>query len=128
MAKVDTMLGEIKGHSVLAESDLVKKLAEAVGVSPAAAPAFPGAHRIVLLHGFCVRRRGAASGEPRQRNSRTQIEAGTCYRTTGPFRASRSRVCNDPGQVVSQRGDVSFSVSLFLARKGCRLRSVRSRR
>src|SRR6266481_2074089 len=37
-----------------------------------------------------------------------QFEAGTCYRFTGPFRAPRSRVCSDPGQVVSHSGDVSF--------------------
>src|SRR5256886_17294077 len=45
---------------------------------------------------------------PRQRNSRTQVEAGTCYRTTGSFRAPRTRVSSDPGQVVSHGGDVSF--------------------
>jgi large subunit ribosomal protein L7/L12 len=57
---------------------------------------------------FFERRRGAGAGGPRQRNSLTQFEAGTCYRLTGPFRAPRSRVCSDPGQVGSHCGDVSF--------------------
>src|SRR5260370_33272210 len=78
------------------------------------------------------RRRGAESGEPRQRNSLTQVKAGTSHRTTGPFRAPRSRVCNDPGQVVSHSGDVSLSLFLrFLPKRdevdhACRLAIITS--
>ncbi|MGB6682094.1 MAG: bL12 family ribosomal protein, partial [Candidatus Acidiferrum sp.] len=39
MAKVDTILEEIKGLTLLEASDLVKKMEETFGVSAAAAPA-----------------------------------------------------------------------------------------
>src|SRR5438270_405982 len=108
MSKVDTILEEIKGLTLLEASDLVKKMEETFGVSAAAAT--------VVAAG------GAAeeAGGPRQRNSRTQVEAGTCYRTTGPFRAPRTRVCSDPGQVVSHSGEVSFLRFSVFCPKGMR--------
>src|SRR5205814_989869 len=121
MSKVDTILEEIKGLTLLEASDLVKKMEEAFGVSAAAAT-------VVAAGGGGAARGGAAQerGEPRQRNSLTQFEAGTYYKILGLFGAPRSRVCSDPGQVVSHSGDLSFLCFSDFAHEGCRLR--RSRR
>src|ERR1700719_1324251 len=210
MAKVDTILDEIKGLTLLEASDLVKKMEEAFGVSAAAAtvvaaggggaagaapaeektefsvvltdvggnkinvikavrevtslglkeakdlvdgapktvkegvnkdeaasikkkfeeagakveiryvagPGLAGVTFELSQYGFSGGGAAHEAGRPRQRNSRTQVEAGTSYRTMGPFRAPRSRVCSDPGQVVSHIGPVSFSVSPYFAPKG----------
>src|SRR5437879_1016500 len=107
MSKVDTILEEIKGLTLLEASDLVKKMEETFGVAAAAAT-------VVAAGG------GGQAGGPRQRNSRTQVQTGTGYRATGPFWAPRSRVSSDPGQVVSRRGAVSFVRFSVLCPKGMR--------
>src|SRR5436853_131968 len=117
MSKVDTILDEIKGLTLLEASALVKKMEEAFGVSAAAAT-------VVAAGGGGAPERG----EPRQRNSLTQFEAGTYYKILGPLGAPRSRVCSDPGQVVSHSGDLSFLCFSDFAHEGCRLRPGRSRR
>src|SRR6202040_474456 len=88
-------------------ASIKKKFEEAgakVEIKKLPAPAWPGSHRVVLR---CIFSSGGAALEaagPRQRNSRPQVEAGTCYKATGPLRAPRSRVRSDPGQVVSRGG------------------------
>jgi len=63
---------------------------------------------------FFERRRGARAGEPCQRNSLTQFEAGTYSKILDPFWAPRSGVRGDPGQVVSHNVDFPFfSFSVF---------------
>src|SRR6266481_2990512 len=105
------------------EAATIKKKFEEAGakveIKKFAGPGYVGRGQAELFCGSVLeRRRGAESGEPRQRNSLTQVKAGTCYRTTGSFRASRSRVCNDPGQVVSHSGDVSFLCFSVFCPKG----------
>src|SRR6266567_2145952 len=162
MSKVDTILDEIKGLTLMEASELVKKMEEAFGVSAAAAtvvaagggggaaagggaPAEEKTEFTVVLTDVggnkinvikAVREvtslglkeakdlvDGAPKtvkegGGPRQRNSRTQFEAGTWYGVMGPFRARRSRVRIDPGQIVWRRGKPSFqSLSVFCPKR-----------
>ncbi|PYU66392.1 MAG: hypothetical protein DMG49_22335 [Acidobacteria bacterium] len=69
---------------------------------------------------FRAAARRKEAGGPRQRNSRTQVEAGTGYKITGPFRASSIRVRIDPGQIGSHQGDVFFLRFSVFCPKGMR--------
>ena len=67
MSKVETILEEIKGLTLLEASDLVKKMEEAFGVSAAAATvvaAGGGAHETSYDVGECRRGCGRAQDQP----------------------------------------------------------------
>ena len=81
MAKVDTILEEIKGLTLLEASDLVKKMEETFGVSAAAATVVAGGG-------------GAAAARhrrKRRRNSRSFSPTSAATRSTSSRRFAKSR-------------------------------------
>src|SRR2546428_698061 len=120
MAKVDTILDEIKGLTLLEASDLVKKMEEAFGVSAAAATV------VAAGGGGGAAAGGGAPAEEKTEFTVVLTDVGgnkinvikAVRGVMGPFRALRSRVRIDPGQIVWRRGDLSFqSLSVFCPKR-----------
>src|SRR5260370_1091018 len=89
MSKVDTILEEIKGLTLLEASDLVKKMEEAFGVSAAAAT-------VVAAGGG-----GAAAGGAAQ--ARADRAKGIRVRNSRPVLGTKSRALFGPPQPCVQR-------------------------
>src|SRR5436190_1556281 len=123
MSKVDTILEEIKGLTLLEASDLVKKMEEAFGVSAAAATVVAAGGGGAAAGGAAQERANRAKGI-RLRNSRPVLipKSWTLF---GPPAAVCAAI---PGRSFRTTLIFLSLVSPFFARQGCRLRPGRSRR
>src|SRR5437660_1384020 len=111
MAKVDTILEEIKGLTLLEASDLVKKMEEAFGVSAAAATVVAGGGGAAA---------GAAPAEEKTEFT-AQGGAGDFHKSMGRRTVPRSGVRVIFGRKAQQHRSASRSVLFAYCPKGMRI-------